>query len=324
VTATYLLALLAVGTHIVPITANVLLDAELAVPSTVGGSSIVVAVGGVVAGSLWLGHGLQRRLLRWRSPTASESERLDPVVSRLSMQFDVAAPTVRVVETEMPNAYTIAPLRGSATVVVTTGLLSTLSEGELSAVLAHELAHVANRDATVLSAVSTGIVLCGIVYRAATRLAQSASDSGDVADFLIEGFLSGVVGLLTLTFWIPAALAVHQLSRSREFLADRAAARATGNPAALASALETVDEAVSTAPDADARSLEPALAPLALVGDAGGTGSITDSPDRTRTVRLDQTILRPVVTHPSVAAWFETHPLTSTRIDRLRDYSNDG
>lgn len=233
------------------------------------------------------------------------------------MQFDITTPAVRVVESETPTAYTIAPLRGSATVVVTTGLLSTLSEAELPAVLAHELAHVANRDAAVLSAVSTGIALCGIVYRAATRLGRSASDSGDVADFLIEGFLSGIVGLLTLTFWIPAALAVHQLSRSREFLADRAAARATGDPAALASALETVDEAVSTAPDADARSLEPALAPLALVGDTGGTGSITDSPDRTRTVRLNQTILRPVVTHPSVATWFETHPSTVVRVARL-------
>jgi heat shock protein HtpX len=323
VTAAYLLALLTVGTHIVPVTANVLLDTELAVPSTVGGSSIFVAVGAVVAGSLWLGHGLSRRLLRWRSPTASESERLDSVVRRLSMQFDVAAPTIRVVETETPTAYTIAPLRGSATVVVTTGLLSTLSEEELAAVLAHELAHVANRDAAVLSAVSTGIVLCGIVYRAVARLGQSASDSGDVADFLIEGFLSGVVGLLTLTFWIPAALAIHQLSRSREFLADRAAARATGDPAALASALETVDQEVSTAPDVDARSLEPALAPLTLVSDAEAPASATDRTDSTRTVRLDQTILRPVVTHPSVAAWFETHPPTAARVARLRDRHAD-
>jgi heat shock protein HtpX len=324
VTAGYLLALLAVGTHLVPITANVFLDTELTVPSTVGGSSIVLAVGGVVAGSLWLGHDLQRRLLRWRSPTASESERLDPVVRWLSMQFDITTPTVRVVESERPNTYTIAPLRGSAMVVVTTGLLSTLSEEELAAVLAHELAHVANRDAAVLSAVSTGIVLCGIVYRAVARLGKSASDSGDVADFLIEGFLSGVFCLLTLTFWIPAALAVHQLSRSREFLADRAAARATGDPAALASALEAVDEAVSMAPDVDVRSLEPALAPLALVGDTGDTDATTGTTDRTRTVRIDQTILRPVVTHSSVATWFETHPPTTARVAQLRDRLGDG
>ncbi|ERH11660.1 MAG: Zn-dependent protease [halophilic archaeon J07HB67] len=326
-TGGYLAGLIAIGTHLVPLLVNTFPDEQVPVPYPVGGVSVAVVVVAVVAGSLWVGHGLSRRLLRWREPTTAERDRLDGRVDRLAMQFDVTVPRVRVLENATPTAYTLGRPGAPATVVVTTGLLDTLPEEELTAVLAHELAHVANRDATVVSAISAGTVVCGIVYHAAERLGRRANQSNELADFVIEGFFAGVVGTVTLVCWTPMAVLVRRLSRSREFVSDRAAARVTGDPAALASALERIDEQLTDRPDVDARLLEPALDQASLVGtETDGTADPSTTDDLTApgteqpwTTQLEQTVLRPVVTHPSVASLFETHPETDARVARLRD-----
>lgn len=328
VTAGYLAGLVALGTYLLPTVVNALPGEDggaLPVPYPVGGAAVAVVIVAIVAATLWAGPGLSRRLLRWREPTPAEANRLDPAVERLSMQFDVATPAVRVLDNAAPTAYTVARPGSPATVVVTTGLLERLSEAELTAVVAHELAHVANRDAAVLAAVSAGPLVCGIVYHAAERLARKAIRSGRVADFVIEGFVAGVVATVTLVCWVPLVLAVRQLSRSREFVADRAAARATGDPAALASALERVATAEVDRPAIDARLLEPALNQLSFVetatDDTGRTSGETDDPTATPsrwTTELEQTVLGGVVTHPAVAGVFGTHPETTARVARLR------
>lgn len=330
-TAGYLTGLVTLGTHLSPLVVNALSregGEPLPVPYPVGGLAVAVVVTAVVAAGLWAGRGLSHRLLRWREPTAAEASRLDPAVDRLSMQFDVETPRVRVFENTTPTAYTVARPGEPATVVVTTGLLERLSEAELTAVVAHELAHVANRDAAVLTAVSTGPLVCGLVYHAADRLWRKASRSGNVADFLIEGFVAGVVAGITLVCWVPLAVVVRQLSRSREFVADRAAARATGDPEALVSALERVDAVADERSALDDRLAEPALDQLSFVEthddtsqtDAAGADDPTTTPS-TWTTRLEQTVLGRVTSHPAVERLFATHPETDARVTRLRRWS---
>lgn len=326
-TGAYLIGLVVIGTHLIPLLVNTFPDEQVPVPYPIGGVSVAVVVCAVVVGSLWLGHGLSRRMLRWREPTAAEHKRLDGRVERLAMQFDVSTPRVRVLENTTPTAYTLSRPGLPAIVVVTTGLLDRLPDDELTAVLAHELAHVANRDATVVSAVSAGTLVCGITYHIAERLGQRASQSNRLADFMIEGFFAGVVGAVTLTCWTPMALLVRRLSRSREFVSDRAAARATGDPAALASALERIDRELTDRPEIDARLLEPALDQVSLVGtrvdDTGERSEPDDlllsASETVWTARLEETVIGRVITHPSIARLFETHPETETRATRLRD-----
>ena len=161
-------------------------------------------------------------------------------VDRLAAQADVPAPDVRLVRSATPTAATAGYRPAASTVVVTTGLVETLADDELDAVLAHELAHVANRDAAVLTALT--------FPRIAARSA-----------FVRYGFnpvMALFAGLVSLTSRCCGAA----VARAREYAADDGAVAVTGDPAALASALERLDDAVSRRPAEDLRTAAAAFA----------------------------------------------------------------
>lgn len=144
------------------------------------------------------------------------------VVARLAGLAGVPTPRVAVAATSAPNALAVGLRRASSTVVVTQGLLDLLDPRELEAVLAHEIAHLANRDAAVMTAVSAPRVLGEVVV--------GGSSSG-LGTFWLVGWPLGLIPLglgtgLTLT-----------VSRYREFSADRGSAILTGAPEQLMSAL---------------------------------------------------------------------------------------
>lgn len=198
-------------------------------------------------------------------------------VRRLAQVADVAAPTVAVSPSETPNSFAVGTL-GDATVVVSEGLLARLDGDELDAVLAHEIAHVANRDATVMTlatflpALTNGefgplersggrarvALLAGLAVAVLALVAHALPGAPGVgpasllwvAPLAALTVLVGGVALGALT--APVVYLGRSLSRYREFAADAAAARMTGSPAALAAALRRLD-ADARPPDADAR-----------------------------------------------------------------------
>jgi len=148
------------------------------------------------------------------------------------------APPVYVIDDPAPNAFAAGRSPKKAYVAVTTGLLNLMSERELEAVLAHELCHIVHRDATVMSVVG----LPGAV------LSEGAGRIGGWGwwPIMVGAFIVRLVAAVT-------SVGTKALSRYRETAADAAAARLTGSPAALASALLKVSGQLTVIPSEDAR-----------------------------------------------------------------------
>lgn len=152
-------------------------------------------------------------------------------------------PKVYIMETDMPNAFATGRDPEHAAVAATTGILRILNREELEGVMAHELAHVKNRDTLISTIVAT---LAGMISMIANMAQWAAifggfgrSNDGDEQD----SGAGGLIGSLLLIVVAPLAAMLIQLgiSRSREFLADESGGRLTGNPLALASALQKLE-----------------------------------------------------------------------------------
>lgn len=232
---------------------------------------------------------------------------LHATVTRLAQTADLPVPAVHIADRERPLAMTTGLSTDDTKLVVSTGLLSVLDADEVEAVLAHEIAHIKNRDATVMTLVELPLA-------SARQLGQVLRNSGGV-HFALLG-----VALASYAFWGIGRLLVAALSRSRELAADRGASALLGDPAALAGALKALDDDVPSAPDRDAR--EAALAALSVVPDkseAPGPKLTYEGhrpllwslrlPVRRVRRRLNERYL-----HPALA----THPATDERIDSLR------
>jgi heat shock protein HtpX len=200
-----------------------------------------------------------------------EGDDLRARVRRLAIALDVPEPDVRVVDTAVPNAVTVGVGR-TWTVCLTRGLLDALDghDGELDAVLAHEVAHVANRDAAAITLarlpvrfVRTLAAVLAVVFFAVGLIGGSAG--------VLPGFVGPVlVGTLVA---LPPALVlawggrrvVARLARRGEFVADATAAETTGDPAALASALGRLDDRLDDRPGDDLREADANLGAVSLL-----------------------------------------------------------
>ena len=277
--------------------------------SPVGWWALVLAVGLGAIG--WFHLQFARTHLLAAAATGSSSASADTDappelrarLTRLAAAADVEPPSLRVLDTDVPNSLAVGGPR-SAMVLVSEGLLDRLDGDELDAVLAHELAHVKNHDAAVMTLVSflpamaaraptpfskrtvalacaavvvvhaVGALAAGFVVTLAVEpvgtLATGPVSAGSIlaaAPFVLFALLFGGVVLGVLA--TPALALAGRLSRDREFAADRAGALLSGSPAALATALETLDDAVEV-PETDARDV------------AGGGG--TNQPKATPTL----------------------------------------
>jgi len=267
-------------------------------------------------------------------------------LGRLARTADVRVPEIAIAETDVPNSLTVGGL-GRATVVVSTGLLDRLDDDELDAVLAHELAHLRNRDATVMtlatflpalasddrSALSTvgdpgarrlavGVALV-VGYAVSTSLSSapplSLASLLAFAGFVAFTALFGGVALGLLA--IPAVALSGRLSREREFAADRAGALVSGEPAAMASALERLDAAAGGRPPADLRTTgvrELCFLPHGLGERPRETDGDADADGDSDTAAG---AVDPLAELPLAVA---THPPTGERVARLRDVQAQG
>ncbi|WP_408957294.1 M48 family metallopeptidase [Natrinema sp. 74] len=222
----------------------------------------------------------RRRLLRETVSIDSDgSGRVESSASRLAAQFDLPVPDLRRHPAATPIACTTSS-GGEPVVVVSAGLLKAVSDAELEAVLAHELAHVANDDLRLLTWVLVPLV--------ASEEFVAMMDDDDDFDPRVLPWLA-VGHLLTLS----SSLGVGLFSRGREFAADRAAVAATGDPGALAAALERLDSSTAEPPPEDLRRHAESVDAMSVLP--------TLDPER-----------------DGGGGLFATHPATERRLERLR------
>jgi heat shock protein HtpX len=159
------------------------------------------------------------------------------VVRDLAMRGNLPMPRVYLIPEEAPNAFATGRDPQHAAVAVTAGLLRLLTRQELAGVIAHELGHVKNRDTLIMTAAAT---LAGALSMLANMaMWRTILGSGSSDDEEGGHPLAGLLGILIAP--IAAMLVQTAISRSREFLADEAGARLSGDPLALASALRKIE-----------------------------------------------------------------------------------
>lgn len=169
------------------------------------------------------------------APSSSSELWLVDTVKKLADRSGIAMPEVAVYDGE-PNAFATGAFRNSALVAVSTGLLQSMTKEEVEAVLAHEVAHVANGDMVTLTliqgVVNTFVVfLSRVVGYAVDRALSRGDSSGPGPGYMITVIVSQIV------FGIAASMIVAWFSRYREFRADAGAARLMGNPQPMVKAL---------------------------------------------------------------------------------------
>jgi heat shock protein HtpX len=233
-------------------------------------------------GTYFFSDKLALSMYRAQPATREELPRVYNVVERLSAKQGLPMPKVYVIPSESPNAFATGRNPKHASVAVTNGILGLLDDEELEGVLAHELGHVKNRDILTSSIAAT---LAGAITMVA-RMGYWASLFGGSRDERGRG--GGLTGLLMLIVApIAATLIQLAISRSREYEADATGAKETGNPYALARALQKLDNYSRRIP----LQASPATAHLFIVAPLLGSGGF--------------------------ANLFSTHPPIKDRIQRL-------
>ncbi|AGB15187.1 Zn-dependent protease with chaperone function [Halovivax ruber XH-70] len=264
---------------IVPAVTVALTGVELETEVVVDRRLLVGAVVAGFVGQYLFGDRLALWSLRARQISEEVGPELHGAVRRLAQQADLSPPDIAVIDSSAPNAFATGRSPDTATIVVTTGLLDRLDDDECEAVLAHEVAHVLNRDAAVMTVAYLLPTVTYFIATGAYTVLRVVSDLFTPADsyqsvrFLDtshdgddpRGFAAVIVVIITTTvvtlavstlFWIASFLLYRLLSRYREHAADRGAAQLTGDPLALASALQKLDYELARAPDDDLRTLD--------------------------------------------------------------------
>ena len=219
-------------------------------------------------GTYFFSDKLALSMYRAQPVTRDQLPRAYEVVERLSAKQGLPMPKIYVIPSESPNAFATGRNPKHASVAVTHGILQLLDDEELEGVLAHELGHVRNRDILTSSIAAT---LAGAITMVA-RMGYWASFFGGYGGRDERGRSGGGLGGLFMIILAPIAASLIQLaiSRSREYEADATGARETGNPYALARALQKLDDYSRRIP----MQASPTTAHLFIVAPLLGSGGI--------------------------------------------------
>jgi heat shock protein HtpX len=233
--------------------------------------------------SYWNADKIVLRMHRARHVDERSAPDLHAMVGELAGRAGLPMPKLHVIDNPQPNAFATGRNPQNAAVAVTTGLLAQLSREEIAGVVAHELAHVKNRDTLTMTITAT-------IAGAVSMLANFAFFFGGNRD---NNNAFGLIGVLLAAITAPIAAMLVQMaiSRTREYSADRGGAEIAGNPLGLASALAKIDSLARRLPMLTAER-NPATAPLFIVNPLTGQG-------------MDNL--------------FSTHPATANRIAALQE-----
>lgn len=263
--------------------------------SALGGSSgamiAFLIAGGMNFFAYWNSDKIVLRM--YNAQEVGPDHSLYRMVEKLAQRGGLPMPRVYIIPSDSPNAFATGRNPENAAVAATQGILSLLSREEMEGVMAHELAHVANRDTLIGTVAATiagaiGMIASMLQWGALLGMGRSSDEE--------EGGGSMVGGLI-IAFFAPVAASLIQMavSRSREYMADAMGASLCGNPMALANALNKLQQGSLRVPmeEAEAR---PATAHMFIVNPLSGA---------------------------SMAQLFSTHPPMEERIRRLSAMARD-
>jgi heat shock protein HtpX len=185
--------------------------------------------------------------------TEQEAPELHAMIERLCAMADLPKPRVAVIDTDVPNAFATGRNPKHAAVAVTRGLWQRLEPREVEGVLAHELAHIANRDVLVMTLASFFAMLAGLLtrfgmYGGMLGGGGRSRDSGPPVWLIVLA--------VSIVTYILSFILIRTISRYREYSADRGAALVTGAPEYLMSALQKISSGMATIPQRDLRQVE--------------------------------------------------------------------
>lgn len=252
-----------------------------------GGMLAALGFAGVMNVVMYYGSAkMVLRMYRARVVSAEDAPELYEMVDRLRQRGGLPMPTVAIAPHEQPNAFATGRNPEHAVVCVTEGLLRMVERAELEGIIAHELAHIRNRDmllqtvtATMAGAVSN-LANVGLLFGGGSR-----DEEGNPAGGLLMAIVAPVAAMLIQ----------FAISRQREFKADAVGAEISGRPLALASALTKLESSARRIP----MQVSPSAAPLAIVNPLAAFGG-------------------------GMARLFSTHPPTAERVARLQALATHG
>ena len=196
----------------------------------------------------WSSDKFALRMAHAREVSSTEDRDLHTIVDDQVRLAGIPKPRVYVIDSDSPNAFATGRNPKHAAIAVTTGIRRLLNRDELGGVIAHELAHVGNRDTLIMSIVATFAMAIGLL----ATFAQFAMLFGGFGGRGRGGgnAMVGIIGLLVVAIVLPMVATIVRLSisRTREFQADATGAHNSGNPLALASALEKLEMGARTRP----------------------------------------------------------------------------
>ena len=227
----------------------------------------------------------QMVLRMYKAAPLPPSDPLHKVVAQLAKNANLPIPKVYEIPNEQPNAFATGRNPENSAVAATTGLLSRLTKEEIAAVMAHELAHIKNRDTTVMVVAAT---FAGAISMLANFMMFFGNRRNNQMGFL---------GILAMMILAPLAASLIQMaiSRSREYEADRVGAEICGNPLWLASALQRIE---------------------------GFAKKIDNFSAERNPATAHMFIINPLHAHKHDRL-FSTHPSTSNRINALTNLAKD-
>ncbi|WP_166391736.1 zinc metalloprotease HtpX [Nocardioides ochotonae] len=193
------------------------------------------------------------KAMRAREVTPQQAPELHGMIDRLCTMADMPKPRVGISDSPIPNAFATGRSPQRSAVVVTTGILKTLTTEELEGVLAHELSHVAHRDVLVMTAASSAGIVAGMLAQGSQYGAMFGGNRRDNNNGLPIWLLVLLVSVVT---YAVSFVLIKLLSRYRELSADRSGAYLTMNPQALASALQKITGEMNSIPQKDLRSAQ--------------------------------------------------------------------
>jgi heat shock protein HtpX len=253
------------------------------------GMLIALVMGGAMnVWAYWFSDKMVLKMYKAREVDAASSPYLYNMVAELARRAELPMPKVYIIDEAQPNAFATGRNPDNAAVAATTGIIRMLSERELRGVMAHELAHVKHRDILISTISAT---MAGAISALANfGMLFGGRDS--------EGRPANPIVSIAVMILAPLAASLIQMaiSRSREFEADRGGAEISGDPQALASALQKIHQAARGIP-LQAAEAHPETAQMMIMNPLSGGG---------------------------LRGLFSTHPATEERVARLLEMARTG
>ena len=255
----------------------------------IGGQSgmliALVVAGGMNLFAYWNADKMVLSMHGAQEVDAHSAPDLHRLVAELAQRANLPMPRVYVMDNPQPNAFATGRNPQNSAVAVTTGIMQTLDRDELAGVIAHELAHIANRDTLIMTITAT-------IAGAISMLGNFAMFSGMSGNRDNNSGGIGLIGSIAMMILAPLAAMLVQMaiSRTREYAADNLGGQISGKPLALASALAKIEQMAHAVPNETAEA-SPATAHLFIINPLSGA-------------RMDNL--------------FSTHPATENRIEALQ------